>query len=79
MSDPNYALIAALLTCYLRIAVSYSIEDFRDVIEALGNGLIDVKEMITRKTTLDRVVEDGILALMHEKDKHMKILVDVRA
>ncbi|KAI1370155.1 GroES-like protein [Hypoxylon crocopeplum] len=60
-------------------SVSYSIADFRNVIEALGNGLIDVKDMITRKITMDRVVEDGILALMHEKDKHMKILVDVRA
>jgi len=27
---------------------------------------------------MDRVVEDGILALLHERDKHIKILVDVR-
>lgn len=35
--------------------------------------------MITRVITMDRVVEDGILALTHEKDKDIKIIVDVRA
>ncbi|KAI4859858.1 GroES-like protein [Hypoxylon rubiginosum] len=58
-------------------SISYSAADFRNVVEALGNGLLDVREMITRKTTMDRVVEDGFYALMHEKDKHMKILIEM--
>lgn len=72
----NYACIGILLTL-TRIAISYSAADFRNVVEALGNGLLDVREMITRKTTMDRVVEDGFYALMHEKDKHMKILIEM--
>ena len=40
---------------------------------------MDVKEMITRRITIDRVVEDGILALSKEKDKDIKILIDTRA
>lgn len=54
-------------------------EDFNSVINALGDGLLDVKGMITRKITIDRVVEDGISALIGEKDTHVKILVDVRS
>lgn len=34
--------------------------------------------MITRVITMDRVVEDGILVLLHEKNRDIKILVDVR-
>jgi hypothetical protein len=39
---------------------------------------MDVERMITRKITIDKVVEDGILALLHEKERDIKILVDVR-
>lgn len=34
--------------------------------------------MITRKITIDKVVEDGILALLQEKNKDIKILVSIR-
>ena len=37
---------------------------------------MDVKEMITRKIIIDRVVEDGILALTNEKERDIKILID---
>lgn len=40
---------------------------------------MDVKEMITRKIIIDRVVEDGILALTNEKERDIKILIDTRA
>lgn len=33
--------------------------------------------MITRKITLERVVEDGIMALINEKEKHVKILIQI--
>jgi len=35
--------------------------------------------MITSKIKIDRVVEDGFMPLIHEKDKHVKILVDLKA
>jgi len=59
-------------------ALSYTSEDFKRVIDALDEGTIDAEKMITRTISMDRVVEDGILALLREKDKHIKILVDVR-
>jgi hypothetical protein len=39
---------------------------------------MNVEGMITRKITIDKVVEDGILALLHQKERDIKILVDVR-
>ncbi|KAF2850054.1 hypothetical protein T440DRAFT_499292 [Plenodomus tracheiphilus IPT5] len=59
-------------------ALSYTTTDFERVINALGKGSMDAEKMITRKITIDRVVEDGILGLLHEKDRDIKILVDVR-
>lgn len=35
--------------------------------------------MITSTILMENLVKDGYLALIHEKDKHVKILVDVRA
>lgn len=35
--------------------------------------------MITRKIKLDNIVEDGIKALIHDKDNQVKILVDIHA
>lgn len=35
--------------------------------------------MITRKIKLDNIVEDGIKALVHDKDNQVKILVDMKA
>ncbi|KAI1117861.1 GroES-like protein [Nemania sp. NC0429] len=62
-------------------ALSYTSRDFESVIRALDGGLPSVREMITGKTTMNRAVEDGICALLNEKEKerHIKILVDVRA
>ncbi|KAI1847485.1 hypothetical protein JX265_013943 [Neoarthrinium moseri] len=63
----------------LSAALSYTTVDFQNVITALEGGLLNVEGMITKTITLDRVVEDGFLALMHEKDKNIKVLVNVRA
>ncbi|KAK5635995.1 hypothetical protein RRF57_011707 [Xylaria bambusicola] len=57
---------------------SYSREDFENVIRAMEDGLINVENMITRKTTMTRVVEDGFQALLQEKEKHVKIIIDAR-
>ncbi|KAI1362231.1 GroES-like protein [Xylaria arbuscula] len=59
-------------------ALSYSKEDFENVIKAMGDGSINMGNIITRKTTMSRVVEEGFQALLQEKEKHVKILVDVR-
>ncbi|RYP65720.1 hypothetical protein DL771_008165 [Monosporascus sp. 5C6A] len=60
----------------LLTALSYTTADFEAVINALDSGSLDVKEMITRRITIDTVVEDGILALTHKKDDDIKIVVD---
>ncbi|ORY71436.1 chaperonin 10-like protein [Pseudomassariella vexata] len=63
----------------LLTALSYTTADFEAVIHALDNGSIDAKDMITRTITIDRVVENGIMALTHHKDRDIKIVVDVAA
>lgn len=35
------------------------------------------EKMITGKIAIDRIVEDGYLPLINEKEKHVKILVDL--
>lgn len=45
----------------------------------MGDGSIKPEAMITSKIKIDRVAEDGYRALIEEKDKHVKILVDSRA
>lgn len=35
--------------------------------------------MITAKIKLENVVEDGIKALVTDKDNHVKILIDINA
>ncbi|KAI4869755.1 GroES-like protein [Hypoxylon rubiginosum] len=59
-------------------ALSYTKTDFERVIHALDRGSMNVENMITRKITIDKVVEDGILALLQEKNKDIKILVNLK-
>jgi threonine dehydrogenase-like Zn-dependent dehydrogenase len=60
----------------LLTSLSYTSNDFRSVIDALSKGLMDVANMITSKISIDRVVEDGILAL--SEGKGVKVLVDLQ-
>ncbi|KAK2005857.1 hypothetical protein LZ32DRAFT_642173 [Colletotrichum eremochloae] len=57
--------------------LGYSQDDFRNVITAMKDGLLKPDAMITRKITIDRVVEDGFEALIKDKKKHIKIQVDL--
>jgi 2-desacetyl-2-hydroxyethyl bacteriochlorophyllide A dehydrogenase len=57
--------------------LGYQRQDFVDVIQAIADGRLQPRKMITRKIPLDHLVEKGILALIKEKDKHVKILVDM--
>jgi hypothetical protein len=49
------------------------------VIEALRSGALKPEKMITSKIRIDRIAEDGFKPLIEEKDKHVKILVDLKA
>lgn len=63
----------------IHAVLGYTGKDYEGVIDALGKGLINGKDMITGVITMDRVVENGFIPLMNEKDKHVKILVETRA
>ena len=49
------------------------------MIKALREGKLKPEKMITSKIRMDRIAEDGFTPLIEEKDKHVKILVDLAA
>ena len=57
--------------------LSYRKPDFQYVIDALAKGAIKPEKMITKRIKMEDVVEEGIKALMKEKNQ-VKILVEVR-
>jgi threonine dehydrogenase-like Zn-dependent dehydrogenase len=59
--------------------LGYQIQDYESVIEALRSGALKPEKMITSKIRIDRIAEDGFEPLVNEKDKHVKILVDLKA
>lgn len=59
--------------------LGYQRRDFVAVIEALSDGRLKPEAMITSRIRMDELVDKGIWALVREKDKHVKILVDVKA
>ncbi|KAI0534941.1 dehydrogenase [Xylaria digitata] len=59
--------------------LTYQLTDFGHVIDAIDAGRLRPESMITGKIRIDRVVEDGFEALINEKDKHVKIMVDLIA
>ncbi|KAI0767646.1 GroES-like protein [Fomes fomentarius] len=47
-----------------------------DVVRAVGEGKFKgIESLITRRISLEEFVEKGIKALLHEKDRHVKIIV----
>ena len=62
-----------------KAVLGYQKKDFQGVIKALGEGKLKPAPMITSKILMEKLVQDGYLALINEKDKHVKILVDIRA
>ncbi|KAJ5102068.1 hypothetical protein NUU61_004290 [Penicillium alfredii] len=73
------ALALVLYEKHVTGAVVYDDGDFEAVIEAIASGKIQPRPMITSKIAMEDVVEKGFRALIHEKDQHVKILVDVSA
>ncbi|KAI5456028.1 chaperonin 10-like protein [Mariannaea sp. PMI_226] len=59
--------------------LGYQREDYQAVIENMRTGAIQPNGMITRKIKLENLVEDGIKTLIHDKNNHVKILVDIKA
>ena len=49
------------------------------MITALQEGKVKPEKMITSKIAINRIVEDGFTPLIKEKDKHVKILIDLAA
>ncbi|OOQ88087.1 (R,R)-butanediol dehydrogenase [Penicillium brasilianum] len=60
-------------------AVVYDEGDFEGVIGAIESGKIQPRTMITSTIPMEEIVEKGFKALIHEKDQHIKILVDLSA
>ncbi|KAF2159669.1 hypothetical protein M409DRAFT_29835 [Zasmidium cellare ATCC 36951] len=61
-----------------KAVLGYQKKDFQGVVDALAAGKLKPHRMITSKIKMDKLVDDGYLALINEKDKHVKILVDVQ-
>ncbi|ORY70296.1 chaperonin 10-like protein [Pseudomassariella vexata] len=58
-------------------AATYDNGDFGRVLRAMEHGRIRPREMITRIIALEEVEEKGFRGLIKEKDRQVKILVDV--
>jgi threonine dehydrogenase-like Zn-dependent dehydrogenase len=61
----------------LGLGLTYQFADYVHVIDALREGRLRPEAMITRKISINRIVEDGFETLIHDKDKHVKIMVDL--
>lgn len=60
---------------YMGVA-TYVKGDFEQVLEAISSGRMkNVEQMITKRISLDEVVEGGFQTLIKEKDRQVKILV----
>lgn len=59
--------------------LGYTRRDFEAVIGAMEDGRLKPEKMITSRIRMDRLVDDGYWALVKEKDKHVKILIDIQA
>ncbi|KAF7625057.1 alcohol dehydrogenase [Aspergillus flavus] len=54
-------------------------DDFKAVIDAIASGRLKPQSMITSKIRMEEIVEKGFEALINERDKHVKILIDISA
>ncbi|KAH9877952.1 hypothetical protein J1614_003169 [Plenodomus biglobosus] len=57
--------------------LGYQREDVQAVIDQLASGNLKPANMITSKIHLEDLVERGIKALIHDKESHVKILVEM--
>ena len=59
--------------------LGYQKKDYEGVLDALGKGSLKPDAMITGKIKMQNLIEEGYMPLINEKDKHVKILVDIKA
>lgn len=74
-SGPCIRLEPKLTSCPV---LGYSREDFKGVINAINDGSLNLKPMITRTISIDRVVEDGFQSLINNKEREVKIQIDLQ-
>ncbi|KAI9880267.1 MAG: hypothetical protein M1823_006750, partial [Watsoniomyces obsoletus] len=74
--QPNWFVFGEKM---FKAVLGYLQKDYAAVINAISEGKLQPVKMITSKIRVDRVVEDGYTPLINEKDKHVKILVDMNA
>ena len=59
------------------VVLGYQGKDYQGVLKALDDKSLQPAKMITGKIPIDQVVEQGFMPLINEKEKHVKILVDL--
>jgi (R,R)-butanediol dehydrogenase/meso-butanediol dehydrogenase/diacetyl reductase len=52
-------------------------DEYAAAVKMLVEDKIQTLPLVTRRVPIDKAIEDGILALRYQKDKHVKILVDL--
>ena len=62
-----------------KAVLGYQKKDYEGVLDALAKGTLKPEGMITGKIKMQDLVESGYMPLINEKDKHVKILVDIKA
>jgi threonine dehydrogenase-like Zn-dependent dehydrogenase len=62
-----------------KAVLGYQKKDYEGVLDALGKGKLKPNGMITGKIKMQNLVKEGYMPLINEKDKHVKILVDIKS
>ena len=72
--DPNWLVFRE---ARYSAVLGYNDKDYKGVIEALAEGKMKPEAMITARIALDDLVEKGYGVLSGEKEKHVKVLIDM--
>ena len=63
----------------LKAPLSYDDADFSETVEAFGQGHFKgIEKLVSSRISVEDVAQKGFEELIHNKDKHMKILVTPR-
>ena len=72
--DPNWLVFRE---ARYSAVLGYQRKDYEGVIQALADGRLKPEKMITARIGLENLVEEGYGALQGEKEKHVKVLIDM--
>jgi len=59
------------------VGSSIYVDEGRTAVELIANGSIDPTPVITSRVTLENAVEKGFRALLHDKEAHIKVLLQL--